>query len=357
VAAQGARTESRRSAALSCSRGPTMPVALLAHATWFTEGRPAIDLSFATQPLPLALLAASVAIMVLARRLSDRRPWPELAPLRPLGRLGPWIPRLLAAHVGVSLLAMAFRGEYLAPSLSLPSNAWGILLMAVEAIIGVWFLLGVRVRPAAWLLVAAGPLGALAFGALPILERIDLLGIAAFLALLPPDDAHPAGRVRLEWDQLRPALLALRLLAGTALIVVAVTEKLARPELTLEFLQQHPAFNLAQLVGLPISDELFIVVAAAVEILFGLLIISGALPQLVGLATAATFLLPVPILGTPELLGHLPIYGVALALVAFGSHPATATACRWLPRRHAAPNVGPGSADVDSTSPFAASRS
>jgi hypothetical protein len=79
--------------------------------------------------------------------------------------------------------------------------------------------------------------------------------------------------------RLRPALFGLRLFAGSALIVVAFTEKLARPGMTLHFLAEHPHFNVAQLIGLPVSDELFVQLAGGIEILLGLLLISGALPD------------------------------------------------------------------------------
>jgi hypothetical protein len=46
-------------------------------------------------------------------------PRPELPFLEPLGRLAPWIPRLLGIHLGVSLLSLAVQDAYLAPNLSL----------------------------------------------------------------------------------------------------------------------------------------------------------------------------------------------------------------------------------------------
>jgi hypothetical protein len=303
-----------------------------AHATWFTEGAPAIDLSAVARPWTIIAIVGAVATASLWRRVAASLRSPELRVLQRVGRLGPWVPRLLAAHVGLSLLAMAWRGAYLAPSIAVPADRWGYLLLALEALVGAWFLLGIRVRPAASLLVAAGPLGMLAFGVLPILERLDLLGIALFLAVLPPTDAHPAGSVHLDLRRLRPALFGMRLLVGSALIVVAFTEKLARPGMTLQFLAEHPMFNVARLVGLPVSDELFVQLAGGVEILLGLLLISGALPQIAVLIAAGPFTATLPFLGSEELIGHLPIYGVLLALLILGSRPDTASACAWLPR-------------------------
>ena len=82
-----------------------MSVVVRPHEAWFTEARPPYDWSFAFQPASLALMGAAVVVAVLWRLAARRLPSPELAPLQPLGRLAPWVPRLLAIHAGVSLLA------------------------------------------------------------------------------------------------------------------------------------------------------------------------------------------------------------------------------------------------------------
>jgi hypothetical protein len=304
---------------------------VLAHAMWFTDQVPPFDWSFARQPLSLLAVALAVVGAVVWRVVAARLPAPELGFLRPLGRLGPYVPRLLAVHAGVSLLAQASRFEYLVPSLDLPTTWWGAGLGILEGVVGVWLIAGWRVRPAAWLLVLAGPLGMLGYGVVPILERADLLGIGLFLALLPPDDARPLGAVRIDPARVRDAVLGLRVLVGLALIVLAYTEKLARPDLSLDFLDSYPAFNILQLVGLPISDLQFIQFAAGVEILFGLLLISGAAPQSVVLVAGVPFNATLFFLGATELIGHLPIYGAMLALLVLGSRDDTARECSWLP--------------------------
>lgn len=86
----------------------------------------------------------------------------------------------------MSLLAQATSGTYLAPALDLPAGGAGSALAILEGVVGVWLTTGVGLRPAAWLLVAAGPLGMPYYGVPRVLERIDLLGIALFPALLAP---------------------------------------------------------------------------------------------------------------------------------------------------------------------------
>lgn len=309
---------------------------MLAHARWFTTSDPDYDWGFATEPFSLAMIAAAIVIAVAWRWVTPRLPRPELAVLGWLGRLGPWIPRLLAIHAGVSLLALASRLEFLVPTLALPQTWWGIALGILEGIVGVWLIAGWKVRIAAWLLVLAGPLGMLSYGVVPILERADLLAVGLFLALLPPDDAQVGGRITVDPERVRTALFGLRVLTGLALIILAFTEKLARPELSLEFLDRYPAFNVLQLaggvLGFEVSDLVFVQVAAGIEILFGLLLISGALPQLVVIAAGIPFNATLVFLGATELIGHLPIYGAMLALLVYGSRADTAPVCSWLPR-------------------------
>jgi hypothetical protein len=290
----------------------------LAHEAWFTEARPPYDWSFAVEGATLALIGAAIALAVLWRLAARLFPTPELPFLRPLGRLAPYVPRLLAIHAGVSLLAQAARGTYLAPSLELAYSPLGSALAIAEGVLGVWLITGYRIRPAAAVLVAAGPLGMPFYGVVPVLERMDLLGIALFLALLPPADT-PGGAVDATRDRVASALLPLRVMVGGALVVLAFSEKLARPGLALVFLDKFPAFNILRSVGLDVSDPAFIRIAGAVELLFGLLIVSGALPQLAVIVAGIPFNATLFFLGTEELIGHLPIYGAMLALLVYGS--------------------------------------
>jgi uncharacterized membrane protein YphA (DoxX/SURF4 family) len=312
-------------------------VIVLPHETWFTDARPGYDWSFALEPASLALVGGAVAVAVLWRLAAHHLPVPEIGLLRPLGRLAPWIPRLLAIHAGVSLLAQAARGTYLAPALDLPASPLGSAVAIAEGVLGVWLITGFRIRSAAIVLVAAGPLGMPSYGVVPILERVDLLGIALFLALLPPEDL-PGGAVDASPERVAPALLALRLAAGGALVILAFTEKLARPDLALRFLEDYPAFNVLQALGLEVSDLAFVRVAGAIELLFGLLIISGALPQVTVLVAGIPFNATLFFLGTEELIGHLPIYGTMLVLLVYGSNPGLARVTSWFPGR--APGLG-----------------
>lgn len=315
----------------------------LAHEKWFVDG-PSVfsaDWSFFLQPTSLLLVGAAIALALAWRLLATKVKRPELGALSFLGRIAPWVPRLLGIHLGVSLLSLAVTNSYLSPNLSLEGVVGGAGIAFAEGLIGVWLISGVFPRPASALVVALGPLALMLAGPIAMLEAADLLGIALFLIVLPPGrDSYGARRG--DANVVRTAVWVLKVCLGVALIVVAFTEKLANPALAQGFLQSYPAFNVFQALGLQVTDSLFIRFAGAVEIALGLLILSGAMPQLVIVLAGIPFNATLFFLGRTELIGHLPIYGAMLALLVYGSVPSLApqvAALSTLPRRSRRPRV------------------
>jgi len=305
----------------------------LAHETWFVrhpEDYP-LDWSALERPVVLAGLVAVAGVAVCWRVVARRLPVPELQPLRPLARLIPWVPRLLALHLGVSLLLLAWTRSVLAPGIEVPSGLSGTLLLAPEVLAALLLLTGYGVPLAAYVVIAAGPVVWLLAGTQALLSCLVLLGIAAFLVVLPPR-AELGGRARLDVPRLRPALLMLRLGTAGTLIALAVVEKLANPAMAQAMLVQKPVLNVLAPIG--VSAGGFATFAGCVEVLFGLLVLSGALPQVVALVAAVPFTSTLFLFGGTELVGHLPVYGVLLAVLVLGSQQRTSREVSWLPRRH-----------------------
>ena len=309
-----------------------MPGLPFAHETWFTSDPERYTWDFIGEGTTLALLAAALAVTLAVRALSRIRDGVDVAWL---ARLAPWMPFAIRLHLAVSLVGLLSLGVYLSPAMDLESDLAGLLLGGVMGLVAIAMATGYRTRDAAWLLVAAGPLGMLEFGVGPVLQRIDLLGLAIFVLLVGPgrwsaDLERGAGVDRfrgdgtvseLDLDALARAILALRVAAGVGLIAVALYEKLLNPDLALAFLVEHPDLQVAHQLGLPLSDLEFVRLAGAVEVLFGLLLISGALPQLIVLVAGIPFNATLWFFGINELVGHLPIYGAMLVILVFGSHP------------------------------------
>jgi uncharacterized membrane protein YphA (DoxX/SURF4 family) len=119
-------------------------------------------------------------------------------------------------------------------------------------------------------------------------------------------------------------------------VVLAFSEKFANPALAREFIGNYPAFDLFDLLGIPLSGDAFIRLAGAIELLFGLLLISGRMPQVAVIVAGIPFNATLFFLGRTELIGHLPVYGVMLALLVYGSSRRYADlvpAWPWPPRR------------------------
>lgn len=310
-----------------------MPTDLLAHVKWYVRDPDAapVDWGFVLHPQTLLLLAVAVVVAIVWRLVAARLPTPELGVLAPVGRLAPWVPRLLAIHLGVSLLSLAVADTYLAPHLSLEDVPGGWVVALFEGVIGVWLITGVRLRVAALLVVALGPLGLVLAGPVPVIESAALLGLALFLALLPPG-AHDHGARRVDPQQLFPALLVLRVMVGVALIVLAFSEKLLVPDLARELLEARPQLDPLQQLGLAAGPDPFIRAASATELLIGLLVISGAAPQLAVVLAGIPFNVTLIFFDRFELIGHLPVYGALLALLVYGSSPALAPTVARLPR-------------------------
>jgi hypothetical protein len=293
----------------------------IAHETWFVDGTP-MDWSFAFEAATLALLGLALVVTLAVRLVASRFPGVDI-PF--IGRMAPYMPFAVRIHLAVSLIGLLSLGFYLSPAMDLEADAAGFALGAVMIVVAITMASGWHAREGAWLLVAAGPIGMLEFGFSPVLQRVDMLGLAVFVLLAG------AGRWSADFELRRVtdpsyeaqarAIWALRLAAGTALIVVAFVEKLANPDMALHFLAEHPNFNVAQEIGIGMSDLEFTRFAGAVEVMFGLLIISGALPQAVVLIAGIPFNTTLYFFGNTELVGHLPIYATMLVLLVYGSDP------------------------------------
>lgn len=317
---------------------PTLPLQLPpvvpTHERWFVPSAAGGDWGFYLSWLPLTLTVAVVAVAVAWRLVALRVQRPEIPALEPVGRLVPWVPRLLGIHLGVALLALAATGAFLTPAVQVEGPE-GVALLLGEAALGIWLVTGVRLRPAAVLVLALGPVLGLVSGPMALLECANLAAVAAFLVVLPPGaDRHGAvARTADLTERTRLALLLLRIGVGVALVALAFTEKFTNPAMATRTVEEFPALDVFALVGIDLDPGTFVAVAGAVELLFGLLVISGAFPQVAVLVAAVPFNATLTLFGQAELVGHLPVYGVFLAMLAYGSNPETFRAVRWLPRR------------------------
>ncbi len=227
------------------------------------------------------------------------------------------VPLVLGVHLAVPLLVLALRGDLFSPNNHF-SGAAVYWLGVTEIGVALSVLYGGMARLAALALAAVWVIGVFEFGCEAMLENLHYLGFAAFFFCA---GRGPYAIDRLLFPALEPsprlarhAMTCLRVATGLGLAVVAFTEKLADPALAHAFLQRYP-LNFTAWMGIPMSDEVFIVCAGATELLVGLCLAFGFFPRLI-VATAWVFInMTLTVFNWVELAGHLPLYGVMAVLL------------------------------------------
>lgn len=307
----------------------------VAHEKWFVDdpgGGLRLDLFL--QPLPLALVGAVFGATLLGGLLWRSRgrsflPGPEAfgATDGRVGLLYGLVPLILGIHVAVPLLVNGVRGTLFSPDNVMP-GVWANFLGLAETGIALALFYGGLTRVAAGALGVLWLSGILLVGLEPMLENVMYLGFAAFFMLA---GRGPLSVDRLLFPRLEPrpelsrwAVPAVRVGVGLSLVFVAFTEKFANIPLGLAFLQEYP-LNFTGALGVPLSDETFVLCAGAVELLVGLWIALGIFVREVVVVAWFPINLTLTLFAWEELIGHLPIYGVMAVLLVWGAGPKDVT--------------------------------
>lgn len=295
------------------------------HEKWFHETAGYSlrwDLLF--RPLPLILIAA-VAVVSFAAWLYWRKrgrgfvPGPEDfgATGERRAALYGLIPAILAIHVAVPLLVGGVQGQLFSPNNQL-SGIWMYVFGLAQTGIALAIFYGALTRIAAVALALLWVIGIPLVGLEPMLDSTMYLGFAGFFFL--------AGRGPISIDRLivpplepnprymEKAIMALRVGLGLSLVFVAFTEKFANIPLAAAFLERYP-LNFTSALGIPMSNETFILCAGAVELLVGLWILFGIFPREIILIAWVPINMTLTIFNWTELIGHLPIYGTLAVLL------------------------------------------
>lgn len=283
----------------------------LAHAKWFIDSSQhhQTDWGFFFDPTTLALLAAVLLVGALWSIVAPRLRPHSLSVLAPVGRLAPWMPRLLGGGLGLALVSLAIAGRLLGPGTVADGVPSGLGLTILQGVVGAWMVLGRRLKAAAGLLALLCIATAVLAGPMIVLESGHVVGIALYLGLT----SSPVGSgMRAGVAGTSSGARALGISLGVSLVVVAFTEKLGSPGVTAALVESHASLEFLEALGL--AEGTLIRLLGAAEVLLGLLLITAAAPELTALAAAVPFLATVPVFGVTELVGHLPIYVALLAL-------------------------------------------
>jgi uncharacterized membrane protein YphA (DoxX/SURF4 family) len=292
-------------------------IGILAHVKWFTDPRlhpTQYGLLFSVPVIGaflLALGAAGVAYLIQHRV-------PEPNAVRSLERYAKTGPLALRIALGVALIAASAANWLFVPSLVLAPDPVGLALRLVEAACGLFLLAGLLTRYIAIVLALLGIVAMFPFNIENILEQVHILGIAVYLFITGPgpvslDARREASRLVLD-DRKAPAaaINLLRIAMGFGIAYGALTEKLLNPPLAQALLDQSPFLNVLRPLG--VSDPVFIWLAGVTELAVGVVILSGQITRPVMAVGFALFTVTLIVFGLPELIGHLPYYGIMLTL-------------------------------------------
>lgn len=313
----------------------TLPSVALAHEKWFVNGslpvgpKPLIFTAWSSVNASMVLLAifGLVAALLIHYAIRPRRRTRKMRTF--FGSYKAWVPLVLRGMTGLLLFAASFSRFLFAPDLKttvLPIVEERVLL-ALQLLIGLGFILGIFPRFMSSLGFTLYVLAIFLFPFPGVLNYLAFVGIFFYLFIVG-DPALPKGsRVKifphvvsfLNLREARPyAMTILRLFVGLSFIIVGYLYKIYEPAYALEFLRTHPV-NFIQGMGfINFTNEMFVLSAGITEVLLGVLIMLGLLPRLAGFVLLICFTITMSTFGIYELLGHLPLYGVAFALIANG---------------------------------------
>lgn len=290
---------------------------MLQHVKWFTDPRPYPTHYELLWSWPV-LLAFALAFVAIGIAFWIQHNVPEPRVMRLFERFAGHGPLALRLHVGITLLVAAIFGLLFVPSLHVEEKgAVGFVVLVMEGVAGVSIILGLATRGGAVVLALLGVVAMQPFSFESILEQVHILGIAIFLFLVGAGRAS-VDRLRrvkppIEHELVPMAALGfLRILMGFGIAYNALTEKLLNEPLSRSLIDRYQFIALNRAVGVP--DEAFIWLAGTTELVIGLVIVSGQITRPVMAVGAVLFTSTLFVFGWPELLGHLPFFGIMFLL-------------------------------------------
>lgn len=313
----------------------TLPSVALAHEKWFINGslpvgpKPLLFTMWSSVNASLVLLAVFGLVAALLIHFAVRpHRWAKKMRAA-LGAFAAWAPGVLRTMTGLLLFMGSFSRFLFAPDLSttaFPVSAERVLL-AVQLLAGLGLIIGLFPRFMSSLGFALYFFSIFLFPFPGVINYLFFAGIFIYLFIVG-DPALPKSRrvkifpnaaVLLNLKEAKPfAMAILRFFTGLSFILVGAFYKIADPNFALEFLRMHDVNFIRGMGFLNFTNDMFVLTAGITEVFLGVLIIFGLLPRLVGFILFILFFITLSMFGIYELIGHLPLFAVAFALITQG---------------------------------------
>lgn len=302
-----------------------VPSAASAHVKWFVESEAvtaakhgAVPFYYLSSAEVVTWSFIAVLLVAIAGLLSRVLPEPRaVASFAAHHRKA--INRAAQAVLGLFLVAIALGWRVvLAPELPVGDDAWTLGLWVAEIVAGLLLVANVWPRAGAAILLGLHVAVGLDVGFTALAENALLAGLAFYFLVNDSPARSPLRRLD------RYGVEAVRISVGVSLIVLAFSEKLMYPELSLEFLGSH-GWNFMPALGFAwFTDELFVLSTGFVELVFGVVFILGYVTRINTVTIAAFFAASVVTMlaqaGAWEV-EDLAVYSAAIILLAFGAGP------------------------------------
>ncbi len=288
----------------------------LAHVMWFaSEEKTPLTYYTLNNPEVVIFIVMAVIVVLISILLEYYLPTITL-----VGKSGEKVIfTIFSILVGISLFISAHNNIIIAHHYHVSDN-FTILLQHLEEGIGLLLIFNRFIFAAAVLLLLLYLGMEYSFGVVASCDYINFLGIALFLMFnsLPYNCCQ---------RNLQPyALFFLRVFTGAALVFLAMSEKLLRPEWGMAFLTKYH-WNFMAHMGFNYADSLFVLSAGFVELTFGIIFIIGTITRINTLVLASlmmtsniTFFIQKDYSeALIEVIGHLPIIATAIVLIILGA--------------------------------------
>ena len=309
---------------------------LIAHEAWFVSGsggfvyyeKPPLFSSWNSINSSMALFAIFAILAALLIHFAIRRLKWMRRMRSALGSYSNWVSAVLRTFTGAALIIMAVEAMLFAPDLKLEYLGRGAvnILSAVEFFVGFGFVTGIFLRFASLAGIALFITSLFVFPTFAPFAYISYMGIFIYLFIvgdssLPKVRGAPFKGFKdvLDLAKAKPyAMVLMRYFGGASFIIAAGMYKLFGPQTALEFMRMNDVNFVRALGFVNFSNEMFVLSAGLTEAVIGILIILGLLPRFTGALLIILFTITLGMFGATELIGHLPLYAFAFALLVNG---------------------------------------
>lgn len=298
--------------------GLLTPLSVFAHVKWFVDSQEVTALSHGTVdfysvaslPVLLWILIAVVVVYFfsyLDKKVEVSRKLVEFGRNHETG-----IHRVAQAILGIFLVTITLVWKIIiAPDYKVLTSL-DYLLSGLQLAVGLMFIFNFKPR---WASLGLGFLCltlVFASGPVAFVENLMVFALAFYFYTVNSKNT------KLPFS--KNPLKVLRISTGIALILLAFTEKLLYPELSLQFLSVH-SWNFMQTIFPWFSNKLFVLSTGFAEIIFGLLFIKGVMTRtttvLIALFFACSVVTMLVSVGAWEV-EDLVVYVAAILFVFYG---------------------------------------